>query len=123
MVRKNIRQNSLERITLFELPEYKIIARQMNQTLVGKIIQQGTLGNTPHKFVWYNRTPAEFEQLTTGKVVGHESVRGRWLFLDIDPGLRLVLGECGGRIQFHPSVSLPACKVPPSDWLHGWFFT
>jgi len=89
---------------MFELPEYTTIAGQMNQTLVGKIILQGTLGNTPHKFVWYNRTPAEFEQLTDGKVIGHASVRGRWLLLDLNPGLRLVLGECGGRILFHPSA-------------------
>ena len=49
---------------MFELPEYTTLARQMNGTLVGKKIQRGTLGNSPHKFVWYNRTPAEFEELT-----------------------------------------------------------
>jgi formamidopyrimidine-DNA glycosylase len=87
---------------MFELPEYTILASQMNQTLVGKTIQQGTLGNAPHKFVWYNRTHEEFEQLTQGKRVGEAHVRGRWLFLDLDPGYRLVLGECGGKVLFHP---------------------
>ncbi len=88
---------------MFELPEYTILADQMNKTLVGKSILKGTLGNSPHKFVWYNRTPEEFDQLTLGKRIGEAKVRGRWLFLDLNPGYRLVLGECGGKVLFHSS--------------------
>ena len=39
---------------MFELPEYTTLARQMNESMTGKIIQKGELGNSPHKFVWYN---------------------------------------------------------------------
>ena len=93
---------------MFELPEYTILARQMNETLTGKTVQRGTLGNSPHKFVWYNRKPGEFEKLTCGKRVGAARVRGRWLTLDLDPGYRLLLGECGGRILYHmPGTILP----------------
>jgi formamidopyrimidine-DNA glycosylase len=93
---------------MFELPEYTILARQMNATLTGKTVHQGLLGNSPHKFVWYNRTHDEFEQLTLNKRVGIAQVRGRWLMLDLEPGYRLVLGECGGKILFHsPGASLP----------------
>ena len=49
---------------MFELPEYTILAKQINTTLTGKTIKQGNLGNSPHKFVWYNRKPDEFTQLT-----------------------------------------------------------
>ena len=59
------------------------------------------LGNSPHKFVWYNRTHENFEELTRGKCVGTAGVRGRWLSLNLDPGYRLVLGECGGKVMFH----------------------
>ena len=55
---------------MFELPEYVTLARQMNDTLKGKTIQRGQLGNSPHKFVWYNRTHEEFEGLTRGKTSG-----------------------------------------------------
>jgi formamidopyrimidine-DNA glycosylase len=80
----------------------------MNDTLVGKIIQRGTLGNTPHKFVWYNRTHEEFEGLTRGKRVCTARVRGRWLALDLEPGYRLLLGECGGKLLYHtPGAFLP----------------
>ena len=49
---------------MFEIPEFVTLARQMNQTLKGKKIQKGQLGNSPHKFVWYNRRHDEFEKLT-----------------------------------------------------------
>lgn len=93
---------------MFELPEYTTLSRQMNATLTGKTVQRGTLGNSPHKFVWYNRKPEEFEDLTRGKRVGLARVRGRWLTLDLEPGTRLLLGECGGRVLFHaPGAPLP----------------
>jgi formamidopyrimidine-DNA glycosylase len=93
---------------LFELPEYTTLARQMNESLAGKTIRRGTLGNSPHKFVWYNRTHEEFEELTRGKCLGTARVHGRWLTLDLEPGYRLLLGECGGKVLYHdPGVSLP----------------
>jgi len=93
---------------MFELPEYITLARQMNETLKGKSINSGLLGNTPHKFVWYNRTHEEFENLLKGKAVGAAKVKGRWLFLEIEPGYVLVLGEFGGKVLYHPAGS----KVP-----------
>jgi formamidopyrimidine-DNA glycosylase len=93
---------------MFELPEYVILARQMNATLKGKRIQRGQLGNSPHKFVWYNRSHGEFEDLTRGKTVGEARARGRWLFLPLEPGYVLLLGECGGKVLYHPpGSSLP----------------
>ena len=40
---------------MFELPEYVTLAKQINQAVIGKALEQGSLGNTPHKSVWYNR--------------------------------------------------------------------
>ncbi len=99
---------------MFEIPEYTILARQMNQAIQGKTIQQGDLGNSPHKFVWYNCSPAEFNALTQGKVIGPASSRGRWLFLPLEPGYVMVLGECGGRVLFHPADE----KLPAKYHLH-----
>jgi len=53
---------------MFELPEFATLASQINDVLAGKVIKKGSLGNTPHKFVWYNRTPNEFEELTYGSL-------------------------------------------------------
>ncbi|MCL4271356.1 MAG: hypothetical protein KJZ72_17495 [Anaerolineales bacterium] len=90
---------------MFELPEYTILARQINKTLVGKTVKKGNLGNSPHKFVWYNRKHEEFTKLTRGKVIGKAWVQGRWLIVPCEPGYNLVLGECGGKILYHPADS------------------
>jgi len=102
---------------MFELPETVTLARQMNDTLPGKIVSKGSLGNSPHKFVWYNRSHEEFERLTQGKVVGETTARGRWLFTPIKPGYVLVLGECGGKVLYHP----PTAKVPEKYHLYVAF--
>lgn len=88
---------------MFELPEYIHLAGQIRQTLSGKTVREGTLGNSAHKFVWYNREPAEFAELVPGRAVGAPRVMGRFLMVDLEPGYVLTLGECGGRIVFHES--------------------
>lgn len=88
---------------MFELPEFQTLARQMNECLQGKVIRRGSLGNSPHKFVWYNRTPEEFGALTQGKTIGAAYARGKWLFLPLEPGYMLLLGECGGKLLYHPA--------------------
>ena len=94
---------------MFELPECITLARQVNETLAGKTISRGSLGNSPHKFVWYNRSPEEFAGFTAGKTVGRAYARGKWLFIPLDPGYVLLLGECGGRLLYHPpGANLPA---------------
>ncbi len=99
---------------MFELPEYVTLARQLNESVAGKTIASGSLGNSPHKFVWYNRTPEEFAHLTEGKIVGQATVRGRWLFVPLAPGYVLLFGECGGRLLFHPA----GARLP--DKYHLW---
>jgi formamidopyrimidine-DNA glycosylase len=99
---------------MFELPEYITLARQINEVVTGKAIHRGALGNSPHKFVWYNRTHEEFAGLTAGKVVGTARVQGRWLFIPLEPGYVLLFGECGGRLLYHP----PPARQP--DKYHMW---
>jgi formamidopyrimidine-DNA glycosylase len=90
---------------MFELPEFATLAKQINESLAGRTVQVGSLGSIAHKFVWYNRTPAEFEALTAGKRIGQAWARGKWLFTPLDPGYLLLFGECGGRMLFHPAGS------------------
>jgi len=99
---------------MFELPEFITLARQVNETLAGKTINRGSLGNSPHKFVWHNRTHEEFAALTAGKTVGPARARGKWLFIPLHPGYLLLAGECGGRFLYHP----PGAKLP--EKYHLW---
>ena len=94
---------------MFELPEFVTLARQINETVAGKVIRSGALGNSPHKFVWYNRTHDEFAGLTQGKTVGHATAKGKWMFVPLEPapdpdrgpGYILLFGECGGKLLYH----------------------
>lgn len=92
---------------MFELPEFFTLSKQINSSLRGKIIRSGHLGNTPHKFVWYNRSHDEFEMLTKGKMTGETWAKGKWLFIPLEPGYVLLLGECGGKIYHPPGSKLP----------------
>lgn len=102
---------------MFELPEFLTLAQQMNQALTGRVVQTGSLGNSPHKFVWYNRTPEEFAHLIVGKTVGHVHAKGRWLFVPLEPDYVLVFGECGGKILLNP----PDSELPKKYHLHLLF--
>jgi formamidopyrimidine-DNA glycosylase len=90
---------------MFELPEIVTLCKQINETLTGKKIRTGSLGNSPHKFVWYNREHEEFARLTPGKIIGEAWSKGKWLFIPLEPGFILLLGEFGGTLLFHPAGS------------------
>ena len=96
---------------MFELPEVTLLAQQINNTLMGKTVHTGNLGNSPHKFVWYNRSEAEFASLIAGKVVGEAFSRGRWLFIPLEPGFILLFGEFGGKLLYHQADETPPKKV------------
>ena len=93
---------------MFEMSEIRVLGGQFNAHLKGKKISSGSLGNSPHKFVWYNRTHGEFSQLTKGRTIGLSKALGRWLLVDLEPGYCLVLGEIGGKLLWHrPGEAIP----------------
>jgi formamidopyrimidine-DNA glycosylase len=102
---------------MFELPEYQVLAKQINENVTGKVIQRGSLGNSPHKFVWYNREPEEFEDLAEGRRIGEAHARGRWMFIPFEPGYVFLVGECGGKFLLHSSDT----KLPKKYHLHIQF--
>ncbi len=94
---------------MFELPEFFILASQITRTLNKKIVESASLGNSPHKFVWYNVSRDEFSRVMAGKTFGPAYSRGKWMFIPANPGYLLVLGECGGKILYHKSSP----DIPP----------
>ncbi|MCF7918510.1 MAG: hypothetical protein K9N06_01175 [Candidatus Cloacimonetes bacterium] len=94
---------------MFEISEMYNFKKQMEKSLLGKTIIEGTLGNSEHKFVWYNREPEEFSSLIKNRKIESLRVKGRWLLLDLEKDYVLVFGECGGKIILHnPDEKLPA---------------
>ena len=86
---------------MIELPEVVTLARQMNEALNGKRVASANRGNSPHKWVFYNRPPEEFAKIPVGKTVGEVRGEAKWIFAPLEPGFVLLIGETGGRVLFH----------------------
>jgi formamidopyrimidine-DNA glycosylase len=56
-------------LNVIELPEAAVLAKQINQTVVGKRIRNLIAVQTPHKLAWYFGDPQQYKSLLTGKVI------------------------------------------------------
>jgi len=55
---------------MIEIPEAFTLARQINETLAGRVVQSAIAAASPHKFAWYTGNPAEYNDRLAGKVIG-----------------------------------------------------
>lgn len=90
---------------MVELPEAVTLARQMDETLRGKMVLSAIQGQTLHKWVFYNREAAEFEGMVEGKTVGRVRSDGKYVLAALEPGLVLRFGDIGGRFLYHADSS------------------
>ncbi|PWB56304.1 MAG: hypothetical protein C3F13_01845 [Anaerolineales bacterium] len=94
---------------MIEMPEASTIARQMNETLTGKIFQHFSRGPLTHKFLWLNKPAEEFDAFVAGRQVTGAKSYGRSIFLYIDETHLNLFAELGGRILYHAQgATLPA---------------
>jgi formamidopyrimidine-DNA glycosylase len=94
---------------MIEMPEAWTIARQMNDTLTGKIFQHFTRGALLHKFLWLSKSAEEYDAFLSGKQVTGAKSYGRSIYLYVGEAHLLWFGELGGRILYHsPGQLLPA---------------
>jgi formamidopyrimidine-DNA glycosylase len=54
---------------MIELPEAKVLAKQIAKTATGKRIKKVTAAKSPHKFAWYYGDPKEYHGLLVGKAI------------------------------------------------------
>ncbi len=94
---------------MIELPEVVALGAQMDATLRGQRVAACERGNTPHKWVFYNREPAEFAEVLPGTTVAGASGRAKYVCLALEPGWELLVGDLGGRLTWHePGQRTPA---------------
>lgn len=86
---------------MIELPEVVTLARQITEELEDARIASCERGASPHKFVWYNREPAEYEEIAVGKTVGEATADGNRIACPLEPGYVLFVGDMGGKILLH----------------------
>ncbi len=94
---------------MIELPEAVNFARQIGDELTGKVVEWGNRGNTPHKFAFYSKEPAEYEAILPGKRIGGARAIAGCIAVALEPGYVLLLGGGGERITHHaPGEAAPA---------------
>ncbi|MGI5998544.1 MAG: DNA-formamidopyrimidine glycosylase family protein [Lutispora sp.] len=92
---------------MIELPEAKVIARQINETLKGKRIDRVVASHTPHKFAWYFEDPKDYQKLLAGKHIDGSTSFGGFIEISAED-CRILLGE-GVRIKYYEKgEKLPA---------------
>jgi formamidopyrimidine-DNA glycosylase len=93
---------------MIELPEAKVIARQINQTIKGKKITEVITNYTPHKFAWFFGDPKCYNGLLLGKTIGHAENYGGLIEILADD-FRILFGD-GVRIRYHSKGEKPPEK-------------
>jgi formamidopyrimidine-DNA glycosylase len=94
---------------MMEIPESAVIARQINDTLVGGKISRVEAAQTPHKLAWYQGDPQNYPELLVGKVIseayplnGTLEFRAQDIFIALSESLKITLHPSGSvRPQKH----------------------
>jgi formamidopyrimidine-DNA glycosylase len=84
---------------VIELPEAAVLAKQLNETVVGKKIKNVTAAHTPHKLAWYFGDPQEYKDLLTGKVIGGATSYGGQV--EITAGMAKLLFSDGVSLRYY----------------------
>jgi len=84
---------------VIELPEAAVLAKQLNETVIGKTIENVIAAHTPHKLAWYFGDPQEYRGLLTGRVVsGAASYGGQ---VEISVGTATLLFSDGVNLRYY----------------------
>lgn len=79
-------------ITMIELPEARVLSKQLNGTAGGKKITRVIPAQNAHKFAWYAGDPAEYPELLEGRRVKQVYNTGGMVEVDLD-GVYMVFSE------------------------------
>lgn len=77
---------------MIEIPESINIAKQLNETVKGKIIKKVCANHTPHSFAWYYGDPNDYNTLLEGKSIGSSNGIGSNIEISVDDCI-ILLGE------------------------------
>lgn len=84
---------------MIELPEAAVLAKQINEIVVGKKIRNVIAVQTQHKLAWYFGNPQEYKSLLTGKVIsGAASYGGQ---VEITAGKAKLLFSDGVNLRYY----------------------
>ena len=88
---------------MIEIPESRVLARQINEVIKGKTIREVVPRRSPHKFAWYFQNPEDYQVLLTGRKI--ESAIGIGSMVEINASGAVILFGDGIRLTFHQTES------------------
>lgn len=83
---------------MLEIPEAAAIAKQINDTLVGKRIVITAANHSPHKFAWFHGDPKGYSNVLDGKTVENAAAFGG--LVEIKAGGAVILLGDGANLRF-----------------------
>jgi formamidopyrimidine-DNA glycosylase len=78
---------------MIELPEALTLAKQLNETVVGKTVSRVLPPTKPHKFCWFNGDPSDYEEKIKGSRVTQASAFGIFAELLFGNNYRLCIND------------------------------
>jgi formamidopyrimidine-DNA glycosylase len=93
---------------MIEIPEAVVLAGQVTTSLMGKTIENVTVGSSPHKFAWYYGSPDNYRSITAGKVFRSARSVGGMVEGAAD-GVRFLFSE-GANLRYVPADCVPPKK-------------
>ena len=91
---------------MIELPEAAVLARQINQTLLSRMIKRATANESPHKFAWYTGDPRRYNAKLAGKTIRAAQAYGNHVEICADD-MTLVIST---PIRYHTAGERPPGK-------------
>jgi len=85
-----------------ELPETITLAKQAQESLVGKTISSVDAAASPHKFAWYHGEPADYPNRLMDNIV--ESAQPYGMMVEIGLSGSTLLFSDGVRLRLHPDA-------------------
>lgn len=96
---------------MIEIPEVRVLAGQIGETLSGRCIEHVVAGYSPHKFAWYYEDPSDYPSTLVGRTITGTTAYGGRLEVAVDDAVML-FGE-GVALRCH----LPGAKRPAKHQL------
>jgi len=84
---------------MIELPEAIVLSKEINEILTGKIIQNVTVAQSPHKFAWYFEDKEKYHEMMVNKSINKAYNQGGFVKMEIGEDIILLLSE-GIRIRY-----------------------
>lgn len=101
---------------MIELPESNTLAKQFQQTLIGKTVLSAVTNASPHKFAWFSGEPIYYNERMSGKKITGAEAHGGMAELHFEDGMRLIF--CDGTNVRYFDIDSP---LPKKHQLHIQF--